>query len=100
MKLYKILVLTIIFSIISFSCNQQKTKWQGTIKEVNGVTIVKNPIEPMYGEEIIEIEKDLSIKEDLSDEGLLNTRSLSRRGESILSTGGMSLSTISRMGDF
>ncbi len=72
MKLYKILVLTIILSIISFSCNQQKTKWQGTIKEVNGVTIVKNPIEPMYGEEIIEIEKDLSIKEDLSDEGLLN----------------------------
>jgi len=71
MKLYKILVLTIILSIISLSCNQQKTKWQGTIKEVNGVTIVKSPIEPMYGEEIIEIEKDLSIKEDLSDEGLL-----------------------------
>lgn len=31
--------------ILSISCSQQKTEWQGTIEEVNGVTVVKNPKE-------------------------------------------------------
>jgi hypothetical protein len=61
LKLCKLLVLTIILSIISLSCNQQKTKWQGSIEKVNGVTVVKNPIEPMYGEDALELEEDLTI---------------------------------------
>jgi hypothetical protein len=31
------------------------------IEEIDGVTVVKNPKEPMYGEEIFEIEEELSI---------------------------------------
>lgn len=29
--------------IINISCGKQKTEWKGTIKEVDGITIVKNP---------------------------------------------------------
>jgi hypothetical protein len=42
-------------------CSFQKTEWHGTIEVVDGVTVVKNPIEPMYGEEIFTIEEELSI---------------------------------------
>ncbi|MDH4220463.1 MAG: 6-bladed beta-propeller [Nitrospirota bacterium] len=62
---------TFIFSIILFlfafiifiSCVQQKTEWQGTIEEVDGVTVVKNPKEPLYGEEVFNLEEELSIGE-------------------------------------
>jgi len=47
--------------IISLSCQKQKTGWQGTIEEENGVRVVKNPAEPMYGELVLELEEDLSI---------------------------------------
>ena len=49
--------------MIVLSCGQQKTNWQGTIEEVDGVTVVKNPIEPMYGEDALELDEDLSIGE-------------------------------------
>lgn len=55
------MVLTIILSIISLSCNQQKTKWQGSIKEVDGVTVVKNPKRPLYDEDVVGIKEVLSI---------------------------------------
>lgn len=62
-KLCKLFVLTSILSIISLSCNQQKTKWQGTVDVVDGVTVVKNPIEPMYEEEIFRFTEELTIGE-------------------------------------
>jgi hypothetical protein len=43
------------------SCQQQKAEWKGTIQEVDGVTVVKNPKEPMYGELILDLEEDLCI---------------------------------------
>lgn len=60
---------TKVISIVSFlsafmmliSCQQQKAEWKGTIKEENGVIVVKNPKEPMYGELILDIEEDLCI---------------------------------------
>ena len=45
------------------SCQQQKAEWKGTIEEVNGVTVVKNPKEPMYGEDVFRLEEELSIGE-------------------------------------
>ena len=61
----KILIIFIIlfFSIVILfnSCTQQKTGWQGTIEEIDGVTIVKNPEEPLYGEFTLELLEDLSI---------------------------------------
>ncbi len=59
----------IIFAVVLFhfafmilvSCSQQEAEWRGTIEEMDRVTIVKNPIEPMYGEDILVLEEELSI---------------------------------------
>jgi len=47
--------------VVTFSCTPQKTEWQGTIEVVDGVTVLKNPKEPMYGELILDLEEDLCI---------------------------------------
>jgi len=60
MKTIKIgLTFSLIFTF--FCCISQKTEWQGTIEEVDGVTVVKNPKEPMYAEEVCILEEELSI---------------------------------------
>jgi len=45
------------------SCGKQKAKWQGTITEEGGVTVVKNPKEPIYSENVFSLEEELSIGE-------------------------------------
>ncbi len=39
----------------------QKAEWQGKIEIEEGVKIIKNPAEPLYGEITLELEEDLSI---------------------------------------
>lgn len=58
---FVLIVLSISALMILVSCQQQKAEWKGTIEEENGVTVVKNPNEPMYGELILDIEEDLCI---------------------------------------
>ena len=61
-RLILIQVSLIVFSfIISLGCQKQKTGWQGMIEEENGIRVVKNPAEPLYGELVLELEEDLSI---------------------------------------
>jgi len=59
-------VLTILMTL-SFSCKKQTTKWQGTIEEINGITVVKNPSESWYGEEEIQLEEELVIGKGKED---------------------------------
>jgi len=66
MKNKELLALIIIFFsifIVLISCGKQKVKWQGTIEEMNGITVVKNPKKPMYGEDVFNLEEELSIGE-------------------------------------
>ena len=54
--------------LIALSCSPQKIKregpvWEGTIETSDGVTIVKNPLEPMHGEEALFLEEELTIGE-------------------------------------
>jgi len=51
----------------------QKVEWKGTIEETNGIKVVSNPKEPIYGELKYELEKDLRIGNDL-DENYLFVR--------------------------
>lgn len=44
-------------------CSQDKTLWRGTIEEAGGVSVVKNPKEPLYGEEALILEEELTIGE-------------------------------------
>jgi len=50
-------------AVIFVSYGKQKTEWKGTIEEENGVTVVKNPKEPMYEEDVFGLEEELSIGE-------------------------------------
>jgi hypothetical protein len=45
------------------SSGGQKAEWKGKIEEENGVIVVKNPKQPMYGEEVFRIKEELSIGE-------------------------------------
>ena len=47
--------------ILSASCIEQKSKWQGTIEELDGVTLYKNPKEPIYKEAVFSLEEELLI---------------------------------------
>ena len=57
--------IVILWMIFIFSSSvQQKAKWKGTIEEIDGITVVKNPKEPMYGSDVFLIEEELSIGEE------------------------------------
>ncbi len=57
--------LTLFLVFTFFCCSSQKSEWQGTIEDVDGVTVVKNPKEPMYGEDVLSLEEELSIGESI-----------------------------------
>jgi len=61
LKKHPLFILTIGFIFLFIFCQQQKTIWKGTIEEKDGVIIVKNPKEPIYGEDIFSLTEDLSI---------------------------------------
>ena len=46
------------------SCGFPEDGWQGVVEEVEGITIVRNPAEPYFGEFTIELEEDLEIGND------------------------------------
>lgn len=54
-----VLFLSIFAMFISYG--QQKAEWKGKIEYDNGIKIIKNPSEPLYGEITFELEEDLSI---------------------------------------
>lgn len=58
-----LILLLISVLITSVSCEKQKSEWKGTIEEVDGFKVVKNPKEPIYGEEVFIIEEEFSIGE-------------------------------------
>ena len=62
-SLYSIFLLIISVFITVSACRNQKKEWKGTITVENGVTVVQNPKEPIYGEAVFSIEEDLSIGE-------------------------------------
>ena len=62
------IVLLIPLAILTFSCSQNGPKWKGTIEEEEGVTVVKNPKVPMYGEDVFHLEDELSIGEKEAQE--------------------------------
>ncbi len=51
------------FFFVFVSCGKQKAEWGGTIEVVDAVTVVKNPKEPMYGEDVFSLEEEFSIGE-------------------------------------
>ena len=66
------LILTIaIFFFSTANCTKtkiaEKAEWRGKIEYQNGVKVVKNPAEPVYGEILLDLEEDLSIGREDDD---------------------------------
>lgn len=62
-------LLLIICLVVLHACQKfEEGKWKGTIEEEDGVTVVKNPGEPMYRSEIVAFEEELSIGESVGPE--------------------------------
>jgi len=57
-----VVLLWLIF--IFASPEKQKATWKGTIEEIDGVTVVKNPKQPMFGSDVFLIKEELSIGEE------------------------------------
>jgi hypothetical protein len=70
MKRCFLLILSILL-VLGFSIHQ-KPQWKGTITEENGVKVIKNAREPLYGELTFELEKDLSIGNEEEENFLFN----------------------------
>ena len=47
--------------IMHVSCRKHEAKWKGTIEEEDGIVVVKNPKEPIYGKDVFNLEEELSI---------------------------------------
>ncbi len=68
------LILAILFItllIVTLSCTQKDTEWKGTIEEENGITVFKNPKEPLYIDYNIEFLEDISIGVEEGDENYM-----------------------------
>jgi hypothetical protein len=58
--LFIILNFLIVISLYS-SMEKKQAQWKGSIKETDGVMVIQNPEEPIYGEGAVSIEEALSI---------------------------------------
>jgi hypothetical protein len=60
MKLLIVISIVLIF-FSAYAIENQTPQWKGTIEEEDGVKVIKNPNEPLYGEITFDLEEDLSI---------------------------------------
>jgi len=59
----KFVLFTVFLLVLAIlvSGNQQKQKWKGKVEKEEGILVVKNPKQPMYGEDVFSLEEELSI---------------------------------------
>lgn len=60
-------ILFLVFLILIVSCNKPNAKWKGVIEEVDGVTMVRNPDEPLYGDIIFVLDEVLNIGNEVDE---------------------------------
>ena len=70
-RILSITAITFSLLILFSACWQQESPWQGKIEEVDGVTIVKNPMKPLKPELQIIFEEDLTIGVEEGDENYM-----------------------------
>jgi hypothetical protein len=57
-------ILAVCFLVASaflVASKDQNPQWKGTVEEEDGIKVIKNPNEPLYGEITLDLEEDLSI---------------------------------------
>ncbi|MBN2246211.1 MAG: 6-bladed beta-propeller [Candidatus Aminicenantes bacterium] len=63
-----LLLFTLCVFVLSMGCQKQDSAWKGTISEEDGVTVVKNPKEPMYGVDVFSLVEELAITDEAGGE--------------------------------
>jgi len=62
------MVLFLLFFIVSAESREnQKPEWKGKIETENGIKVIKNPREPLYGEIKLDLQEDLNIGREDDD---------------------------------
>jgi hypothetical protein len=108
--------LIMVFLLFSFGCAipklEQKPEWKGKIEVENGVKVIKNPREPLYGNLKLKLKEDLSIgREDdnnytfnrvrgvaIDSQGNICAVDMSNRRVQVFDQKGKYLKTIGRKG--
>lgn len=54
-------IILAVFILIAAGGIEKNPQWKGTIEEEDGIKVIKNPAEPLYGEITFKLEEDLSI---------------------------------------
>jgi len=57
-----LLVLMVVVSLL-MSCGEKEAGWKGTITTEDGITVIKNPKEPVYARPVLSLERNLVIGE-------------------------------------
>ncbi|MCJ7580566.1 MAG: 6-bladed beta-propeller [Candidatus Aminicenantes bacterium] len=68
MKKHSLILIILICLFLSASYDSKQTQWKGEIDYEDGVKIMKNPQEPLYGEIEFELEEDLSISNETNED--------------------------------
>jgi hypothetical protein len=72
-KTFNIMGMGILLLIFFTSCAREKSGWAGTIEEENGVTVVRNPKQPIHTGSVLSFEEELVLRPDPeSQEPLFN----------------------------
>ncbi len=74
---YTLIIFVLLSLVILDVCKKQSAEWKGTIQEKNGVSVVRNPKEPIYQEEVLIIKEELSIGDDEADEDYMFSEMIS-----------------------
>lgn len=62
-NIVRVFLLTLLILPIVIKCQKQQIEWKGTIEEVDDIIVMKNPKEPIYTEDVLILEEELSIGE-------------------------------------
>lgn len=60
--------IVVLACVISFSACNNKSKWEGIIEELDGISVVKNPDEPIFGKIELDLEHRLSIGNETDEQ--------------------------------
>lgn len=68
MKKIQIAFLLVFVLGVFSACERKEAEWKGTITNMDGVTVVRNPPEPMYDGDVLMLEEELTIGESGEEE--------------------------------
>jgi len=54
--------------LLIISCAKEKSGWKGTIEEENGVTVVRNPKQPIHTGSVLSFEEELVLRPDVESQ--------------------------------